>query len=138
MCDILIIDDDPKVRASLDNAKCIEKHGIKRIEKNKDILKFASTCEEGMVKFKEFLPEFVFLDMMMPGTSDMSGSDVFKEIKMMRPDTVVFLMTGHSDEKEIANLIKLGIDGYIAKQGNYAGMAVSIIISVIKTMCKDD
>ena len=137
MCDILIIDDDPQIKDFLSHAKCIEKHGVKRMQ-NQDILKFASTCEEGITKFKEYMPEFVFLDMMLPGSDRMCGSDVFKKIKEINPDTVVFLMTGYQDDREITNMIKDGIDGYIAKQGNYAALVVSIIISVIKTMCKDD
>lgn len=128
MCDILIIDDDKNINQLIQEINCVNY--------DKDIISFATTCEEGIRKYCETLPEFVFLDMMLPAGDKICGTEVFAAIKKMNPDVVIFLMTGSQNNEKIGNMIGDGLDGYISKQGNYAELIVSIIISVIKNICK--
>ncbi len=123
MCDILVIDDDE----SIQNLICEElrSHGCD------EILEFASDGNEGIEKYRLMRPKYVFLDMKMPG---MSGAMVFKHIKMIDQSAVVFLMTGYKYDDEINDLIHEGLDGYIAKQGNYVKLITNLILSLIDTM----
>jgi CheY-like chemotaxis protein len=56
--------------------------------------------------------DIVITDMTMPG---MTGIQLFRRLKAIRPDIPVLLCTGHSalvDEEEAAHL---GIDGFVMK-----------------------
>ena len=124
MCEILVIDDDTSIQRLI--CEEMKEHGC-----DDDILQFASSGSEGIEKYRLNHPRYVFLDMKMPG---ISGAMVFKHIKMIDPDAVVFLMTGYRDDDEINGMIHDGLDGYIAKQGDYVKLLVNLILSIMDTL----
>ena len=121
MANILIIDDDKSIQRLI--CEEMKDHGC-----DDGILIFASSGLEGIEKYRLNQPKYVFLDMRMIG---MSGATVFKHIKAIDPSAVVFLMTGYRDDNEINDMIHNGLDGYIAKQGDYVKLLVNIILSLI-------
>ena len=54
----------------------------------------------------------VFLDIKMP---KMSGLDVLKEMKSLREDMKIIIVTGYKSVETAAEASKLGADGYIIK-----------------------
>ena len=56
--------------------------------------------------------DLVISDMTMP---QMTGIDVFEEIKAIRQDIPVILTTGHSDLIDRAKAVEMGADGYLEK-----------------------
>ncbi len=56
--------------------------------------------------------DLVISDMTMP---QMTGIDVFEEIKAIRQDIPVILTTGHSDLIDRAKAMEMGADGYLEK-----------------------
>ena len=52
------------------------------------------------------------LDMVMP---DMSGSDVFDEIKKINPHAKVLLSSGYSLNGQASRIMERGCDGFIQK-----------------------
>jgi DNA-binding NtrC family response regulator len=56
--------------------------------------------------------DLVMLDMVMP---DMSGSDVFDEIKKINPQAKVLLSSGYSLNGQASRIMERGCDGFIQK-----------------------
>jgi two-component system alkaline phosphatase synthesis response regulator PhoP len=101
---ILIVDDEPDIVQFL-------QYNLKA----KGYL--TATAEDGVEairKAKEFKPDLILLDVMMPNKD---GITTIKELRMM-PDfeqTAIILLTALSDEKYEIEGLKTGADDYIAK-----------------------
>ena len=54
----------------------------------------------------------VLLDLRLP---DLYGTDVLKQIKKHRPETVVIILTGHGTEKDRGTCMALGADAFMNK-----------------------
>lgn len=97
---ILIVDDDPSIRAYYKDL----------LEANGYTVFTACDAMDGNRAFREVNPNVVLLDIDMPGKS---GLDLLREIKDMRDDLPVFLLTAHEDYKR--NFASLYAEEYITK-----------------------
>lgn len=113
---ILVIDDDSSLKPILSEEMIV-------IGGNPDIIEYALSGEEGLRKYKEIKPMFVFLDMKMPG---MDGLETFERIHDLDKDANVFIVTGYIYDSPL-KAIKLGAKGYIAKYNGYVSMIASLI-----------
>jgi type IV pilus assembly protein PilB len=102
---VLVVDDEPDVLTI--TTKLLEVSGYKTLS--------AANGREAMDKVRELAPDLVLLDYMMPG---MNGFDVLKDIKKLRPDTAVIMVTGRGSETTAADSIKLGATDYLPKPFN--------------------
>ncbi len=74
----------------------------------------ATTGEEGFVKAREYSPDLVLLDLMLPG---MDGLEVCRRLRKA-PDTQklpIIMLTAKSEEHDIVQGLELGADDYITK-----------------------
>jgi len=74
----------------------------------------ATTGEEGFVKAREYSPDLVLLDLMLPG---MDGLEVCRRLRKA-PDTQdlpIIMLTAKSEEHDIIQGLELGADDYITK-----------------------
>lgn len=99
---ILIIDDEIYARDHL--GKVIERHGFAVVT--------AATGEEGVKAFKEHRPDYVFLDILLPG---IDGEDVFKYIKEIDPQANVYFITGCDDILTREQAQTMGARGFLTK-----------------------
>ncbi len=100
--DILIVDDDPSIRATLKGVLEDEGYNVVAVE---DGLKAIE-----MVKARPF--SLVLTDMVMAG---LSGVDLVQEIKKISPTEVV-VMTGHVDREDfLMKAGRLGVRGVLYK-----------------------
>ena len=76
--------------------------------------KIVGDGEEAIRIYDEWKPEVVLLDFSMP---QINGYQVLKTIRGERQDkdTVIIMVTGHSDKDSILACAKLGVQGYIVK-----------------------
>ena len=72
----------------------------------------AMSGESAIEKFKENLPDIVFLDIGLP---DISGLDVLKKIKEINIYTTVIMLSSHNERKVVTEAMQNGADGYITK-----------------------
>lgn len=97
---LLIIDDEPLVRRSLE--KVFLKEGFE-----------VFTAEDGLMgleKWQSLQPQVVLLDVLMPG---LTGPQVLEKI---HPHSAkVILMSAYSGEYDLENLRHLGVVDFIAK-----------------------
>lgn len=63
-----------------------------------------------MIKSEPY--NLIFLDVRLPG---MDGVQTLEEIKKLRPDSIVVMMSGYSVEEEIKRAMALGAQDFIAK-----------------------
>lgn len=100
---VMIVDDSPVMCAFLKKIF---------IEMNYDIVAIAEDGIEAIEKFKEYRPELVTLDIMMP---KLKGTDVLKQIIAMSPETTVVMASSIADAKTVMNCLRIGAKRYIVK-----------------------
>lgn len=99
---VLIIDDEPIIHELM--KETLEEFGHK--------VSSALTGELGleMVKKAEF--DMIFLDLKLP---DINGNDVFREIRKVKPDVPVTIITGYPDTNMMAQALAEGPFGVMKK-----------------------
>jgi len=77
-------------------------------------------------KYKEFMPEIIILDIMLP---DISGYVILKEIRTALNDkkTCIIMATSISKQDDVLSCVKLGISGYMVKPFNHRELNDSIL-----------
>ncbi|PZF74445.1 response regulator transcription factor [Taibaiella soli] len=124
---ILIVDDEPDIVEFISyNLKSKGYH-----------ISTARDGVEAIRKAREFMPDLILLDVMMPNKD---GIETLKELRQM-PDfenTAIIFLTALSDEKsEIAGL-KTGADDYIAKPIKPELLATRISAALRRTRKEED
>ena len=99
---VLIVDDDPEVRASIDQA--LQAEGA-----------LTQVCSDGNAAVRicsEDAPELVVLDMMLPKRS---GFLVLEKIKTLDSPPLVIMVTANEGKRHQQDAERLGVDGYMLK-----------------------
>jgi len=98
----LIIDDEIYTRDYL--AKLIETNGFRVFT--------AGTGEDGIKIYKENKPNYVLLDILLPG---MDGEDVFRKIKEFDNEAKIFFITGCDNVFSREDAVNMGAKGFLLK-----------------------
>ena len=99
---ILVVDDDPKIRAVVRRGLAYE--GYRVVE--------AATGEEGLEKAREHLPDLVVLDVMLPG---IDGLEVTKRLRSGGDDLAILMLTARDEIKDRLQGLETGADDYLVK-----------------------
>jgi nitrogen regulation protein NR(I) len=99
---ILVVDDDPSMRYSLN--RMLEGQGF--------AVFLAKNGGEALERFNQEKPDLVIMDIKMPGPS---GLEVLKEIKEGDPKALVILMTAFGTTETAIEAMKFGAFDYILK-----------------------
>jgi OmpR family response regulator RpaB len=88
--------------------------------------RIVSNGDEAIAVYKEWQPDIVVLDFIMPS---INGFGVLSEIREVNKDksTTVIMVSSVSEKTEILACAKLGIQGYIVKPFNTQTMATTIV-----------
>ena len=113
---ILVVDDEAGPRESL-----------RMILKPLYEVYTASDGQEAIRVISERDIDVVTLDLNMPG---LSGIEVLREIKRLRPDTEVIVITGYGSLANASEAIRLGAGNFISKPFNVS----EIISAVVKAI----
>src|SRR5580692_10623849 len=98
---ILIIDDEPQITRVLRAAISAQGYDVRT----------ANDPEEGLQLYKEWLPDLVVTDLMMPG---MTGVEVTRAIRA-RGATPVLILSVRDHERSKVEALDAGADDYITK-----------------------
>jgi len=123
---ILIVDDEPDIVQFL----------TYNLKSKGYVIATASDGVEAIRKAKEFKPDLILLDVMMPNKD---GITTIRELRQM-PDfehTAIILLTALSDEKYEIEGLKTGADDYIAKPIKPELLATRIS-TALRRLRKDD
>jgi DNA-binding NtrC family response regulator len=86
-------------------------------------VKAFSTAESAIDIIKDEPPDLVLLDINLP---DMSGIEALSEIKKLRPDVLVIMVTASTDINTAISTMKLGASDYMMKPINLDALEVSV------------
>jgi len=98
---ILVVDDDPHIRAVIGFA--LQKAGFATVE--------AENGEQALAQFHELRPDLVVLDIVMP---ELDGTEVCKALRRVSTVPIVFLSSRDDEVDRILGL-ELGGDDYMTK-----------------------
>jgi two-component system alkaline phosphatase synthesis response regulator PhoP len=120
MAKLLIVEDDEMLNQAY---KLI-------LEKEGHDVKIAFNGKEGLAIAKEFKPELILLDIMMPV---MNGIEFLKAYDApAHPETIIIVLSNLNEDSEVQEALKLGAQRYILKAGTSAAklaMRVNHIVS---------
>lgn len=83
-----------------------------------------SSGEELMERLKTEVPDVLLLDLDMPG---INGIDTYKMVHDRYPDLKVLVLTMHKEERMIAYLMELGVNGYLLKDTDREELKKAIV-----------
>ena len=75
----------------------------------------AGNCADALKLLGNVAPQVLLLDVMLP---DGNGIDLVPQIKQIRPDTNILILTSLSDEATLIRAMQVGVSGYMAKNIN--------------------
>jgi DNA-binding response OmpR family regulator len=118
---ILIIEDDRYISKMYQLKLSLEGYDVQVAENGR----------EGVDKVKEFLPNIILLDILMP---ELDGFEVLKIVKSddVTKDIPVLIMSNLGQEDHVEKGMKLGAIGYIVKSQYTPSKVVEKIKSVIE------
>jgi CheY-like chemotaxis protein len=99
---VLVVDDDPAVRKSIDRVLSSKGYAVITAENG----------EEAMRKLKEGKYDVVYTDIRMPG---MSGLEVAEQVKARKPWTPVVIITGYGSDAAEARAKAAGVTSFLHK-----------------------
>ncbi len=100
---VLIADDHPVVRAGL--------RALLESEPDMTVVGETATGAEAVAIINELLPDVVIMDISMPT----NGIDATRQVRSVRPETKVLVLTIHVHESYLFRAIKAGASGYVLK-----------------------
>ena len=116
---ILIVDDDPLIRASLYEVLRKEGHPVQ----------MAADGSEALRRFQAAPTPIVITDLKMPG---MDGVQLLQSLKRLAPDIAVVLITGFGTVETAVEAMKLGAYDYVTKP-----LADGEIQHVVRNICHE-
>ena len=102
---ILLVDDHEVVRVGV--RALIER------QQDMEVIGEASTVREAITQTEQLAPDVVVLDIRLPGGN---GLEACRQIKALRPDTRIIVLTSYPDDEVLFDAIGAGADGYVLKQ----------------------
>lgn len=102
---ILITDDHAIVRKGL--------RSLLEAENGVEIIAEADSGREAVELAKRLNPDVVLMDISMPG---LNGLEATRQIKKELPDTKVLILTMHSSDEYVFEVLNAGASGYVLKQ----------------------
>ena len=95
----------------------------------------AANGEAAISSFQTQKPALVVLDLMLP---DMSGYDVLKEMRRMRIDSPVIILTAKGAETDKLHGFRLGADDYVTKPFSISEVLARVSVHLRRTTGKQD
>jgi CheY-like chemotaxis protein len=105
---ILIVDDEPDI------ADLFRQRFRREERQGQYVLHFAGSGEEALLRLAEIHPELIVIlsDINMPG---MDGLELLSEIKRVRPQLPVLMVTAYGDDERRRRADELGAAAFLAK-----------------------
>lgn len=101
---ILIVDDEEYIRDLLKEILSGDKYTVLEAANGPQAIDIFSTQRASV--------DLVLLDVILP---DMDGKEVYFQLKSIRPDIKIVIISGYSQTKVRQDLIEAGVEGYITK-----------------------
>jgi two-component system, NtrC family, response regulator AtoC len=111
---ILIVDDEPGIRAGLSRALGCDAYELST----------ASDVAEALTVLRAESPHLILLDLKMPGA--LSGLDLIQHARAERPEVLLIVVTAHGSIETAVEAMRLGAQDYITKPVNLAALRLQV------------
>ena len=118
-----------KIKVVVADDHTILRQGIKALLDNQEEIEVVGEAKDGREAIKaieELLPDVILMDIAMPG---LNGLEATRRIKKKFPKTKVVVLTMHTNEEYIFQILNAGADGYLVKETAFQDL-ISAINSV--------
>lgn len=122
-----------KITVLLADDHRILREGVRSLlEKAQDIEVIGEASEggEAVAKAQALSPDIVLMDITMPG---MNGLEATRQIKALRPNTRVLILSMHESNQYISQFLRSGASGYVLKD-----TAASELVGAIRAVFQGD
>lgn len=113
--EVIIVDDHKMIREGLKQ--------LLELENNISVVGMASDGEECLSLLKKSKADVLLLDINMPNKN---GLDILKEIKELKIEIKVIMLTVHNEVDYLLRAIEIGADGYVLKDAGSAELVHAI------------
>jgi DNA-binding response OmpR family regulator len=112
---VLVVDDDPQIRKILERILDSTRYHVISVSEGPSALS----------QFREFGPQLVILDIMMPG---LSGIDVCQQLRKEFPERKfqVLMLSAKDSQADRRRALEYGADDYVTKPFHIASLARKI------------
>lgn len=116
---ILAVDDENDVLLIIKTALISEGFDVKT----------AASGSDGLAIAREFVPDLVILDMMMP---EMTGFEVLKQLREEPglKSVPIIMLTGVADKEKIKEAINIGVNYYIVKPFEFHDLISKVRLAI--------
>ena len=118
-----------KIKVVVADDHTILRQGIKALLDNQEEIEVVGEAKDGREAIKvieELSPDVILMDIAMPG---LNGLEATRRIKKKFPKTKVVVLTMHTNEEYIFQILNAGADGYLVKETAFQDL-ISAISSV--------
>jgi DNA-binding NarL/FixJ family response regulator len=105
---VLIVEDDAEIRNSFVL--------IVNSSEKFSVVGAYGTCEEAIKHLNHDKPDYVLMDIELPGMSGIQGTKVIRD---KSPSSEVIMVTVYEDNEQVFEAMKAGATGYITKSSNH-------------------
>ena len=122
-----------KIRVLLAEDHTIVRKGLRSLLDDEAGIEIVGEAEDGQQAIElvqRLLPDVVLMDITMPV---LNGLEATRQIKKLFPQVKVVVLTVHSTEEYIFQILRAGASGYVVKQA-----AVSELVQAIQTVRRGD
>ena len=88
-----------------------------------EVVNAYALCEDAIRQLKKDAPDLILMDLELPG---MHGIDGIKQIKKLRPDINIIVITVHENSELVFESLCAGACGYITKSTDYGQLLDAI------------
>jgi DNA-binding NarL/FixJ family response regulator len=116
-----------KIRILLAEDHATVREGLKLLINERDDMEVIDEAENGRVaaeKVEALDPDIVLMDVSMP---DVNGLTATKRIKRSSPETKILILSRHTDDGYLQQLLIAGANGYVLKQSAPAELIRAIL-----------
>ena len=85
-------------------------------------------------------PDLIILDYIFVkgSTKVLSGLEILREIRKLGDNVPVIILSGQESGSAVLDLIKLGIEEYIIKEGNFTSKLKDVVINILENNNAED
>ena len=115
-----------KARVLLVEDHVVVRQGIKALfadEPDLEIVGEADDGREALQRVSELRPDVVLMDISMPG---LNGIEATRQIRQSYPDVKVVVLSMHSNEEYVFQVLRAGASGYVLKQSDSSEVLTAI------------
>ncbi len=93
------------------------------LEPDIEVVGEAETGRQAVELAMKLKPSVILMDIAMPS---LNGLEATKQIRLAVPDTKILILSAHSDDAYVEQIIQLGASGYLIKQTSFQSLAKAV------------